>query len=251
MVSQSPHVPHRRIVPPRASPIPRGPSPLTQLPPLSQSRSLHRPGVRYVDSRFATRVESPIQDNIHSSVVRSVSPYGIGARELNSPLFSPRSLSRSSFKPLDGPGVGSLNAPDSPYEYRKMAFSPSMMSFVSDDTEETASLTLDTSSRMGSPIAFSSTPFGRVSPRPHTPSGRSSPFAKNEDDPHRKNRIKTEMCMHYANNRPCPFGANCTYAHGEEELQMTKLLDLERAGLVDLETFRTKPCLTWVMTGSW
>jgi hypothetical protein len=59
------------------------------------------------------------------------------------------------------------------------------------------------------------------------------------------------MCMHYANNRPCPFGANCTYAHGEEELQMTKLLDLERAGLVDLETFRTKPCLTWVMTGSW
>lgn len=57
--------------------------------------------------------------------------------------------------------------------------------------------------------------------------------------------------MHYENGRPCPFGADCTYAHGEEELQMTKLLDLEKAGLIDIETYRTKPCLAFVMTGSW
>jgi hypothetical protein len=45
--------------------------------------------------------------------------------------------------------------------------------------------------------------------------------------------------------------ADCTYAHGEEELQMTKLLDLHEAGLVDMALHRTKPCLTWVATGSW
>ena len=44
---------------------------------------------------------------------------------------------------------------------------------------------------------------------------------------------------------------DCTYAHGEEELQMTKLIDLHEAGLVDMNTYRTKPCLTWVATGSW
>ena len=32
---------------------------------------------------------------------------------------------------------------------------------------------------------------------------------------------------------------------------MTKLIDLHKAGLVDMNTFRTKPCLTWVSTGSW
>jgi hypothetical protein len=90
--------------------------------------------------------------------------------------------------------------------------------------------------------------------RPKTPTGRKSPFVKNnttDDDSVQKKRIKTEMCMNYTNNRPCPFGAHCTYAHGEEELQMTKLLDLHKAGLIDVDTYRTKPCLTWVTTGSW
>lgn len=93
-----------------------------------------------------------------------------------------------------------------------------------------------------------STPSGRVTPTSgrSTPNGRKSPAV---DD--RKTRLKTELCMHYEQGRPCPFGASCTYAHGEEELQLTKLVDLHEAGLVDQETYRTKPCLTWVMTGSW
>lgn len=157
----------------------------------------------------------------------------------------------------------------SPLSYRKSICSPSMFSTISnDDTEDTASLTLDASisSRLGSPYPVggygsrTGTPLlGRSSPRPWTPTalgagggGRQAPFPDDDSTTLvRKTRIKTEMCMHYVNHRPCPFGATCTYAHGEEELQMTRLLDLERAGLVDLETYRTKPCLAWVMTGSW
>jgi hypothetical protein len=82
-------------------------------------------------------------------------------------------------------------------------------------------------------------------------SAKRSPRTVREEDPVRRSRLKTEMCMHYENGLSCPFGANCTYAHGEEELQMTKLVDLHRAGLVDLDTYRIKPCLTWISTGSW
>lgn len=71
------------------------------------------------------------------------------------------------------------------------------------------------------------------------------------DDAIRRSRIKTELCLHYINKNPCPFGDSCTYAHGEEELQLTKLMDLHRAGHVDIHTYRTKPCLTWISTGSW
>jgi hypothetical protein len=72
------------------------------------------------------------------------------------------------------------------------------------------------------------------------------------DDNNRKQRIKTELCMHYRRGNDCPFGDKCTYAHGEEELQLTRLMDMQRAGLIeDAETYRTKPCWTYVATGSW
>ncbi|CAJ1942642.1 unnamed protein product [Cylindrotheca closterium] len=71
------------------------------------------------------------------------------------------------------------------------------------------------------------------------------------DDPNRKQRIKTELCMHHRRGNDCPFGEKCTYAHGEEELQLTRLMDMQRAGLIeDAETYRTKPCWTYVATGS-
>jgi hypothetical protein len=166
-----------------------------------------------------------------------------------------------------------FSPPLSPYIYGQTSPSPSMMSTMTTETF-TSGKALDRMSpaffpsvyRPPTPQDSASTPASAV--RPRTPTGRKSPFVKSsngmnsptfggsstnnaDDDQVRKSRIKTEMCMHYSNNRPCPFGANCTYAHGAEELQMTKLLDLHNAGLIDVDTYRTKPCLTWVATGSW
>ena len=65
-------------------------------------------------------------------------------------------------------------------------------------------------------------------------------------------RAKTELCLHFLKDGDCPFGEHCTYAHGEEELQMTKLMDMYRAGLIEnVESYRAKLCWTWVSTGSW
>lgn len=109
-----------------------------------------------------------------------------------------------------------------------------------------------------SPAPSYSSVSSRASPVQHrsaaaSPVPRKSLFApvREEQDPNRKTRLKTELCLHYINKTQCPFGANCTYAHGEEELQLTKLMDLHEAGLVDVATYRTVPCLTFVSTGSW
>lgn len=162
-----------------------------------------------------------------------------------------------------------FSPPLSPYIYGQSSPSPSMMSTMTTETF-TSGKGLDRMSPAFFPSVYRpSTPQDSTTAsaaRPKTPTGRKSPFVKSsngmnspsfginsnsDDDSVRKSRIKTEMCMHYSNNRPCPFGANCTYAHGEEELQMTKLIDLHNAGLIDVDTYRTKPCLTWVATGSW
>jgi len=105
----------------------------------------------------------------------------------------------------------------------------------------------------GSPLPYYSSHHGSV---PYSPGGSSvgsrSTTTSSADDVVRKQRVKTELCMHYMNGRMCPFQDRCTFAHGEEELQMTTLMDLQRAGLIeDADSYRTKPCLTWVATGSW
>lgn len=71
-------------------------------------------------------------------------------------------------------------------------------------------------------------------------------------DPHRSAKINSELCLYYSKNKKCPFGSNCNYAHGEDELKYKKLLDMEKAGLiVDACCYRTRPCWTWIATGAW
>jgi len=78
-----------------------------------------------------------------------------------------------------------------------------------------------------------------------------SPAPQNlRGDPFRSAKVKTELCRHYGTEVGCPFGDKCNYAHGEHERKFTKLIDLKKAGLVDIEIFRTHPCLTWVATGA-
>ena len=70
-------------------------------------------------------------------------------------------------------------------------------------------------------------------------------------DPFRSAKVKTEICRNFNTPIGCPFGDKCNYAHGDIELKFTKLMDLERAGLVDIEIFRIHPCPTWIATGAW
>jgi hypothetical protein len=178
-----------------------------------------------------------------------------------------RPTSPYAFVPIDG-----RPSRFSPYNFQKSGnVSPSMMSILTEDTTDSAS---DTLGSRASTTGVTSPPFyagyrtatssplylianhptqQEQPPRPKTPTGKKSPFksSSGDDDSIRKSRIKTEMCMHYSSGRPCPFGSLCTYAHGEEELQLTRLMDLHKAGLVDKDTYRIKPCLTWVATGSW
>ncbi len=70
-------------------------------------------------------------------------------------------------------------------------------------------------------------------------------------DPFRSAKVKTELCRFFNTEQGCVFGDKCNYAHGEHELKFNKLMDLERAGLVDVEVFRCHVCFTWVATGAW
>jgi hypothetical protein len=166
--------------------------------------------------------------------------------------------SPSTFKPLAPPNNsirGATNIPrTSPFEYRKPSPTPSHHTNMTADSGFDSFSTLDTSrpsSRNGAMptwVGPRDATVCRVLETSFDAHARRSPLmdlnktknGRREDDPVRKSRIKTEMCMHYENGTHCPFGVNCTYAHGEDELQMTKLMDLHRAGLVELETYRTK-----------
>ena len=70
-------------------------------------------------------------------------------------------------------------------------------------------------------------------------------------DPFRSAKVKTELCRFFKSPKGCVFGDKCNYAHGEHELKFNKLVDLEVAGLVDVEVFRCHACSTWVATGAW
>eukprot|EP00557_Chaetoceros_sp_GSL56_P000124 CAMPEP_0176500072 /NCGR_PEP_ID=MMETSP0200_2-20121128/13310_1 /TAXON_ID=947934 /ORGANISM="Chaetoceros sp., Strain GSL56" /LENGTH=1051 /DNA_ID=CAMNT_0017898623 /DNA_START=829 /DNA_END=3984 /DNA_ORIENTATION=+ len=84
------------------------------------------------------------------------------------------------------------------------------------------------------------------------PSPSLSPLPQNlKGDPLRQAKVKTELCLFYSRGKPCPFGTKCNYAHGEDELKYTRLVEMDRAGLVaDIKAYRAYPCFSWVSTGA-
>ena len=142
------------------------------------------------------------------------------------------------------------------YATRSISADRSTQSMKAKKTTKTAAI-IDTVSDRSGPVTSLSSRSTYRSPTPATKSSRLSKRAlinanqSKEEDLNRRSRLKTELCFHYVNGTECPYGQNCTYAHGEDELQLTKLADLHHAGLADMQTYRTKPCLTWTATGSW
>lgn len=68
------------------------------------------------------------------------------------------------------------------------------------------------------------------------------------DEPGKRSIVKTEMCEAFPN---CEFGSKCNYAHHESELKYRTILERHDEGLIDKETFRTRPCWAYITTGSW
>jgi hypothetical protein len=213
--------------------------------------------VRYVSVRVPIPVNSPISTDdmmgFYHPSFQSPSPTTVSTTGTNSISTnkSRRISSPFAFVPISNDDLvhtRPFSPPASPFAYGKASPTLSLMSTMTAEVSLSSS-TLDRASPAFFPALYR--PPTPQDARPRTPTGRKSPYKQDDDDSVRKSRIKTEMCMHYSKGRPCPFGSNCTYAHGEEELQMTKLMDLHKAGLIDVETYRTKPCLTWVTTGSW
>jgi len=89
-----------------------------------------------------------------------------------------------------------------------------------------------------------------ISNIPAEPSTSSRPTSSRKKRK-KKMHLKLEMCESILKGIDCNFGSKCTFAHNESELQLTTLREREDAGLVDIMTFRTRPCLDHVMTGSW
>lgn len=113
-------------------------------------------------------------------------------------------------------------------------------------------------------LSLDNSPRGRSSRSPASPPGASpqSPLSDSVDDlkplpqnlrgdPFRSAKVKTELCRFFKSPKGCIFGVKCNYAHGEQDLKFNKLMDLETAGLADVEVFRCHVCATWVVTGAW
>ncbi|KAG5182633.1 hypothetical protein JKP88DRAFT_164454 [Tribonema minus] len=63
---------------------------------------------------------------------------------------------------------------------------------------------------------------------------------------------KTELCRNWQNGT-CLYGGKCAFAHGQSELTVQTLTEMEKAGRIpNAARFRSNPCMasTWVATGS-
>jgi len=63
-----------------------------------------------------------------------------------------------------------------------------------------------------------------------------------------KTNAKTELCRNWPN---CFYGETCAFAHGEEELRVQSLTEMQKTGRIPkAEKFRCYPCHNWIATGA-
>lgn len=71
------------------------------------------------------------------------------------------------------------------------------------------------------------------------------------DKTEREKLLKIGLCLSFPNIYECKFGSKCNYAHSYEEMSLNTLVARHVEGLIDMETYRTRPCFDYVATGDW
>lgn len=239
---------------------PCSPQSFNSVSPASQNQAIRGLSNTLLSAKELTPPSSPIKNRkmLYSTpspacTVKTVPMTPETIASLSSSQLSPFAMSRTYAAvstPTNVSSLTTLATPTKSYQHHSLSSSSPTRSEYSTTVGHSIHSPTQRSHRDVDP-----SDFGFCTPTNRSPSKKKIPFALGSlspDDSSRKQKAKTELCMHYISNRVCPFGNNCTYAHGENELQKTKLIDLQRSGLIDdVESYRTKPCFTWVMVGSW
>ena len=187
--------------------------------------------------------ESCMMQHSYQAFTPPISPYHVSSKKAHSPVPSLMSSSTSSETQVSDATT-----------YYSWTSSPSTCYFIAGSPSSYTGNAY--ASAFSSPAAAQSDmhiPSNAYNVKAPSPKTKTSPSkTKVIEDPSRKQRIKTELCMHFSKDGNCPFGSECTYAHGEVELKKKRLMELLREGLIeDVTTYRTRSCFTWVTTGSW
>ena len=76
---------------------------------------------------------------------------------------------------------------------------------------------------------------------------------KFRDNPEKRNFIKTELCGTFPHVEMCIYGRQnkCNFAHSYDELRLKTMFERSDVGMLDIATYRTRPCFDFIATGDW